>query len=97
MPNPFNARASLDFAGGPATIFRLDALEAEGVAELDRLPFSIRVLLENVLRHAGNGVVDDDRRDSGRRPIGVLSPTGASRSRSCRAASYSRTLPGSRR
>ena len=59
MPNPFNSRSRIDLADGPATIFRLDALEAEGVAELDRLPFSIRILLENVLRHAGNGVVDE--------------------------------------
>jgi len=60
MPtNTFNSRSRLDLADGPATIFRLDALEAEGVAELDRLPFSIRILLENVLRHAGNGVVDE--------------------------------------
>ncbi|MEE8133612.1 MAG: aconitate hydratase AcnA [Gemmatimonadales bacterium] len=59
MPNPFNSRSRLDLADGSATIFRLDALEAEGVTELDRLPFSIRILLENVLRHAGNGVVDE--------------------------------------
>ena len=26
-------------------------------AELDRLPFSIRVLLENALRHVGRGIV----------------------------------------
>ena len=31
-----------------------------GVAELDRLPFSIRVLLENALRHAGRGVVTEE-------------------------------------
>jgi aconitate hydratase len=30
------------------------------VAELDRLPFSIRILLENALRHAGRGVVTED-------------------------------------
>jgi aconitate hydratase len=60
MPNPFDSRDSLDLTAGPVTIFRLDALEKEGVAELDRLPFSIRILLENVLRHAGNGVVDEE-------------------------------------
>jgi aconitate hydratase len=58
--SPFGARATLDLGGKPATVFRLDALAKQGVADLDRLPFSIRVLLENVLRHAGNGVVTED-------------------------------------
>jgi len=33
------------------TFFRLKALEDQGVATIDRLPFSIKVLLENLLRH----------------------------------------------
>ena len=58
--NPFASRAQLAFAEGPATVFRLDALARAGLVQLDRLPFSIRVLLENVLRHCGNGVVTED-------------------------------------
>ncbi|MGD8726450.1 MAG: aconitate hydratase AcnA [Gemmatimonadales bacterium] len=60
MTHAFDARSPLAMPDGDLTIFRLDALASAGVAELDRLPFSIRVLLENVLRHAGNGVVTED-------------------------------------
>ena len=46
------ARASLDTASGKAVVYRLSALEKEGLAPgLDRLPFSIKVLLEAVLRN----------------------------------------------
>ncbi len=58
--NPFASRAQLAFPEGSATVFRLDALARAGLVQLDRLPFSIRVLLENVLRHCGNGVVTED-------------------------------------
>ena len=43
-----------------AVVYRLAELAQQGVAELDRLPFSIRVLLENALRHTGRGVVTED-------------------------------------
>ncbi len=56
----FDARATLKLPEGETTIYRLDALAKAGIANLDRLPFSIRVLLENVLRHAGNGLVGED-------------------------------------
>ena len=60
MPSSFNSRATLELSDGPVTVFRLDALQKQGLTELDRLPFSIRVLLENVLRHAGRGPVSED-------------------------------------
>jgi len=60
MINPFNARARLRLPDGDITLYRLDALAKAGIADLDRLPFSIRILLENVLRHTGNGVVTED-------------------------------------
>ncbi len=60
MTNPFDARATLDLPEGKTTIYRLDALAKAGVVELERLPFSIRILLENVLRHTGDGVVTED-------------------------------------
>jgi len=60
MINPFNARARLRLPDGDVTLYRLDALAKAGIADLDRLPFSIRILLENVLRHSGNGVVTED-------------------------------------
>jgi aconitate hydratase len=40
-------------------IYRPAALERKGIGTLDRLPFSIRVLLENALRHLGRGVVTE--------------------------------------
>jgi aconitate hydratase len=58
--NPFDSRAQLKFPDGPAVVFRLDALMRAGLVHLDRLPISIRVLLENVLRHCGNGIVTED-------------------------------------
>lgn len=60
MTNPFDSRDTLDLSTGPATIYRLDALAKAGITDLDKLPYSIRILLENVLRHHGNGIVTDD-------------------------------------
>ena len=57
--DPFGARATVDLAGTPATIYQLSALERDGGRPLDLLPFSLRVLLENALRHAGRGVVTE--------------------------------------
>jgi aconitate hydratase len=61
----FGARASLQTRGGPVAIYRLSTLEKAGlVADLARLPFSIRVLLEAVLRHVdGELVTADDVRN----------------------------------
>ncbi|MDH5751688.1 MAG: aconitate hydratase AcnA [Deltaproteobacteria bacterium] len=58
--DPFKARDTLQTKAGPVTIYRLDALEKAGLCTLSRLPYSIRVLLEAVLRFAGNGVVTED-------------------------------------
>jgi aconitate hydratase len=58
--NPFGARGTLSLGGDSATIYRLPELERKGVARLDRLPFSIRILLENALRFAGHGIVTED-------------------------------------
>ena len=55
--DPFGALANIDLTEGPTSFYRLGRLEDEGLASLDRLPFSIRVLLENVLRNAGDGYV----------------------------------------
>ncbi len=57
--NPFNSRATLSLPDGDVTIYRLDALAKAGMVDLDALPFSIRVLLENVLRHHGREAVGD--------------------------------------
>jgi aconitate hydratase len=58
-PDPFGARSSLATAlGETVTFYRLDVLEEQGLARLESLPFTVRVLLENALRHAGGEFVD---------------------------------------
>jgi len=53
MPDaPFGAGDKLKTARGEYKIYRLDKLEADGHTQLDRLPFSIRILLEGALRHS---------------------------------------------
>ncbi|HEY0580988.1 MAG TPA: aconitate hydratase AcnA [Chloroflexota bacterium] len=56
-----NTRATLDTASGAATYYPLASLIERGFdrARLDRLPVTVKVLLENLLRHADNGVVRD--------------------------------------
>ncbi len=48
-PNSFNAKATLTVGGRDYEIFRLDALQAK--YDTARLPFSLKVLLENLLRN----------------------------------------------
>jgi aconitate hydratase len=47
--NSFNSRGALNVGDRSVEIFRLDALQAE--YDVERLPFSLKVLLENLLRH----------------------------------------------
>ncbi|HTV56652.1 MAG TPA: aconitase family protein, partial [Terriglobia bacterium] len=56
----FGARSSVATSAGPAVIYRLDRLEQAGLGHISRLPFSIRVLLENLLRHCGGGQVKEE-------------------------------------
>ena len=59
-PNPFGTRGTLSQGSDRAVVYRLPELARQGLTDLDRLPFSIRVLLENALRHAGRGIVTND-------------------------------------
>lgn len=72
--DPFGARSSLKTAAGEVTMARLDALEKAGVCTLAKLPYSIRILLESVLRNAGNGVITE----ADVRALAGWSPKGAS-------------------
>ncbi len=57
----FGSRSTLAVGGTTYEVFRLDALEKAGVGHPRRLPFSLRVLLENLLRHEdGDAVKPDD-------------------------------------
>ena len=46
----FKSRTTLDVAGASIDIFRLEAVNSAGHGDIRRLPYSIRVLLENLLR-----------------------------------------------
>ena len=54
--NSFGSRASLKLGGHSYEIFRLDALERRGLP-LSRLPYSLKILLENLLRREDGRVV----------------------------------------
>ena len=57
--NSFASRATLSSGGKTFTYYRLDSLAEKGI-ELSRLPFSLRVLLENLLRREDGVTVTAD-------------------------------------
>ncbi|MCR9291928.1 MAG: aconitate hydratase AcnA [bacterium] len=58
--DPFNARTPL--VGGPEGVsyYRLQQLEEDGLGQISKLPFSIRVLLESVLRNCDGYIVREE-------------------------------------
>ncbi|MBS3966848.1 MAG: aconitate hydratase AcnA [Truepera sp.] len=62
--NSFKTRATLAIGSQQATYYRLSKLQEDGLGNIDRLPFSIKVLLEALLRHEDGYVVrsEDIRR-----------------------------------
>ncbi|MBK8481611.1 MAG: aconitate hydratase AcnA [Proteobacteria bacterium] len=59
--NSFGTRRSLQTASGPVAYYSLNALAESGVADVTRLPYSIKVLLEALLRgEDGHAVRRDD-------------------------------------
>ncbi len=59
--DPFGARDSFETGQGNAALYRLSKLEQAGLGNISKLPFSIRVLLEAVLRNCdGFSVTEDD-------------------------------------
>ena len=58
-PDSFGARSTFEVGGTRYEIARLDALD--GRYDIGRLPYTLRILLENVLRHEdGEAVTADD-------------------------------------
>ena len=47
----------MDLGRGDVTVYNLNVLEELGLVNLDKLPFSIRVLLENVLRSYDSKII----------------------------------------
>jgi aconitate hydratase len=63
LADPFSARATFDTGNGPATLHRLRALDDAGVTDTSRLPYSLRMILEALLRTCdGYEVTEDDVR-----------------------------------
>ena len=58
--DPFQARDQFDTGNGDAGFYRLGKLEESGIGKIDKLPYSIRILLESVLRNCDGYVVSED-------------------------------------
>ncbi|MFM9069617.1 MAG: aconitate hydratase AcnA, partial [Planctomycetota bacterium] len=58
--DPFQARATFESGSGPLGYYRLGRLAELGLGDIHRLPFSIRILLEAVLRHCDGYVVTEE-------------------------------------
>jgi len=58
--SPFNALDTLQTKAGAMRIYRLDRLTQAGVGGIDRLPFSIKILLENMLRHCDGRIAREE-------------------------------------
>jgi len=56
----FKAKSTFNTGSGTAVIYRLSALEQAGLVKLDRLPFSVRILLENLLRNLDGFLVTEE-------------------------------------
>lgn len=51
MVDKFGTRGTFDTGNGEAVIYRLNKLKEQGIGNIDKLPFSIKILLENALRN----------------------------------------------
>src|ERR1700678_2995053 len=59
--NSFGSRTALRAGNDSYDIYRLSVLERAGIGNISRLPFSLKVLLENLLRHEdGQFVFSED-------------------------------------
>ncbi|MCM3738951.1 aconitate hydratase AcnA [Oceanobacillus luteolus] len=56
----FKARKQFDLNGKTYNYYHLKTLEEQGLGKIDRLPFSVRVLLESVLRQHDNHQIKDE-------------------------------------
>jgi aconitate hydratase len=56
----FNARSSFELEGKRYHYYRLKALEEAGVSNINRLPYSVKVLLESVLRQFDGRVINKE-------------------------------------
>ena len=60
MSDTLGSRATLNVGGKAYQYYDLSAVEKAGYGDISRLPFSLKVLLENLLRHEDGGTVTAD-------------------------------------
>ena len=60
MNNSFNSEQTLDVNGQTYHLFNVNALEQAGLKDISSLPFSLKILLENMLRYEDGEVVTKD-------------------------------------
>ena len=58
--DPFNARETLSVNGSEYSYINLKALQAQGIGNIDKMPYSIRVLLEAMVRNLDGFIVTND-------------------------------------
>ena len=58
--NPLGTRTTLETNEGTAHLYSLDALEKAGLGNVSKLPFSIKILLETVVRNCDGTIVTED-------------------------------------
>src|SRR5262245_60632252 len=56
--NSFSSKAQIAVAGGKIGLYRLDALVKQKVGDVETLPYSLRILLENLLRYEDGKTVN---------------------------------------
>ncbi|MFN3420137.1 MAG: aconitate hydratase AcnA [Armatimonadota bacterium] len=56
----FEAKGTIKVRDKTFTVYRLQRLQELGIADISRLPYSIRVLLENLLRHCDGYIVTEE-------------------------------------
>ena len=56
----FNARSTFDVNGKEYSFYRLGALEEAGIGNVSKLPYSVKVLLESVLRQYDGKVINKE-------------------------------------
>jgi len=60
LKDPFNAKIKIETSSGSAYVYKLEKLEKDGIAPVSKLPISIKVLLESVLRKCNNNEITRD-------------------------------------
>ncbi|MFG0299243.1 MAG: aconitate hydratase AcnA [Phycisphaerales bacterium JB047] len=58
--DPFNAKDTLSVNGNEYSYINLKSLQAQGVGNIEKMPFSIRVLLEAMVRNLDGFIVTND-------------------------------------